>query len=144
LEYGCNPTGVTASLERRKDVLALAREHNFIILEGDGHFFRLNTSFSLFNRPPDDPYYYLYYGEAPRSPSYFALELEEPEIGRVIRFDSMSKVLSAGIRIGFASGPERLIEAIDLHVRKISSLITISPTSILFCRHRPPIYNRRL
>ncbi|KAF5326724.1 hypothetical protein D9619_004066 [Psilocybe cf. subviscida] len=94
--YGCNPTGMTATLERRKEVLKLAHEHNFIILE-------------------DDPYFYLYYGKEPRYPSYFQLELEEPEVGRVLRFDSLSKVLSAGIRIGFASGPEALLNAIDRH-----------------------------
>ena len=33
-QYGCNPTGSTATLERRKEVLRLAREHNFLILEG--------------------------------------------------------------------------------------------------------------
>lgn len=64
----------------------------------------------------DDPYFYLYYGKAPRYPSYFALELEGPEVGHVLRFDSLSKVLSAGIRIGFASGPEALLRAIDQHV----------------------------
>jgi len=94
--YGCNPTGMTASLQRRKEVLSLAREHDFLILE-------------------DDPYYYLYYGKAPRPPSYFTLELEEPEVGRVLRFDSLSKILSAGCRIGFASGPEPLITAINRH-----------------------------
>ena len=65
---------------------------------------------------PDDPYYFLYYGDAPRSPSYFSLELEQPEVGRVLRFDSLSKVLSSGIRIGFLSGPEPLLQAIDMHV----------------------------
>lgn len=94
--YGCNPTGMTATLERRKEVLKLAREHNFMIVE-------------------DDPYYYLYYGKAARPPSYFALELDEPEVGRVIRFDSLSKILSAGIRIGFTSGPEPLVGAINRH-----------------------------
>ena len=64
----------------------------------------------------DDPYFYLYYGAAARYPSYFALELEEVEVGRVLRFDSLSKILSAGIRIGFASGPEPLLAAIDKHV----------------------------
>lgn len=34
-KYGCNPTGMTATLQRRKEVLRLAREHNFIILEGE-------------------------------------------------------------------------------------------------------------
>ncbi|KAG6914741.1 hypothetical protein DXG01_015652 [Tephrocybe rancida] len=97
IPYGCNPTGMTATLERRKEVLALSREHNFLILE-------------------DDPYYFLYYGKAARYPSYFSLESEEPETGRVLRFDSLSKVLSAGIRIGFASGPTRLLQAINAHI----------------------------
>lgn len=64
----------------------------------------------------DDPYYYLYYGDAERPPSYFKLELEQPQIGRVLRFDSVSKILSAGIRIGFATGPLPLLNAMDLHV----------------------------
>ncbi|TEB34615.1 PLP-dependent transferase [Coprinellus micaceus] len=95
--YGCNPTGMTATLERRKEVLQLAQEHDFLILE-------------------DDPYFYLYYGEAPRYPSYFALEQADlKQTGHVLRFDSFSKVLSAGIRIGFASGPTPLLTAIDTH-----------------------------
>jgi tryptophan aminotransferase len=64
----------------------------------------------------DDPYYYLYYGKAVRPPSYFTLELDEPEVGRVLRFDSLSKILSAGIRIGFTSGPEPLVLAMNRHV----------------------------
>ncbi|KAL0067766.1 hypothetical protein AAF712_005206 [Marasmius tenuissimus] len=94
--YGGNPTGMTASLVRRKEVLKLAREYNFIILE-------------------DDPYFYLYYGTAERPPSYFSLDREEPEVGRVVRFDSLSKILSAGLRFGFVSGPERLLNVIDAH-----------------------------
>lgn len=65
---------------------------------------------------PDDPYYYLYFGTKPRPPSYFTLELEQPEVGRVLRFDSLSKILSSGLRIGFVSGPEPLVNAIDMHV----------------------------
>ena len=64
----------------------------------------------------DDPYYYLYFGKRDRPPSYFKLELETPEIGRVIRFDSFSKILSAGMRMGFASGPKPIIDVMDLHV----------------------------
>ena len=44
------------------------------------------------------------------------MELEQPEVGRVIRFDSLSKILSSGIRIGFACGPEAIMTAIDMHV----------------------------
>jgi tryptophan aminotransferase len=34
-QYGCNPTGMTTSLERRREVLLLAEEHDFLILEGE-------------------------------------------------------------------------------------------------------------
>ncbi|EPT01700.1 hypothetical protein FOMPIDRAFT_1036169 [Fomitopsis schrenkii] len=94
--YGSNPTGSTATLERRLEVLALSREHDFFILE-------------------DDPYYNLYFGPTDRPPSYFALERNEPEIGRVLRFDSLSKIMSSGLRVGFASGPEPILKVMDLH-----------------------------
>jgi tryptophan aminotransferase len=35
----------------------------------------------------------------------------------VLRFDSLSKIVSAGIRIGIATGPEPLLNAIDMNVR---------------------------
>ncbi|OBZ66192.1 hypothetical protein A0H81_13800 [Grifola frondosa] len=92
--YGCNPTGMTATLERH------------------------------------DPYYYLYFGNAPRVPSYFSLELQQPEVGRVLRFDSLSKILSSGIRIGFACGPEPLMQVIDMHTA-IASLQTPSLTQTI-------------
>jgi len=34
MQYGCNPTGMTATLDRRMEVLELAREFDLIILEG--------------------------------------------------------------------------------------------------------------
>ncbi|KAH9831639.1 PLP-dependent transferase [Rhodofomes roseus] len=94
--YGSNPTGSTATLERRLEVLALSREHDFFILE-------------------DDPYYNLYFGSSSRPPSYFELEKDQPEVGRVLRFDSLSKIMSSGLRVGFASGPESILKAMDLH-----------------------------
>lgn len=70
----------------------------------------------------DDPYYYLYFGKGERPPSYFQLELEVPELGRVVRFDSLSKVLSAGMRVGFASGPKPIIDVMNRHVSFIFQL----------------------
>ncbi|KAF7312725.1 PLP-dependent transferase [Mycena indigotica] len=102
IPYGGNPTGATASIQRRQEVLALARDHNLLIIE-------------------DDPYYYLYFGpSASRPPSYFAMERSDPScdgqaVGRVLRLDSLSKVLSAGLRIGVVSGPSPIIRAIDAH-----------------------------
>ncbi|KIO34447.1 hypothetical protein M407DRAFT_16963 [Tulasnella calospora MUT 4182] len=97
--YGCNPTGASATLERRLKVLNLAREFGFLIFEGG---FTIATPEDwTYSKPQllgiDDPYFYLYYGDAPRSPSYFQLEKEIPgTIGHVMRFDSFSKILSSG------------------------------------------------
>ncbi|EPQ56597.1 PLP-dependent transferase [Gloeophyllum trabeum ATCC 11539] len=63
----------------------------------------------------DDPYYFLYYGAATRPPSYFSLERDEAEVGRVLRFDSLSKILSSGLRVGFISAPEPFVTVIDSH-----------------------------
>jgi hypothetical protein len=58
---GSNPTGGTLSLERRKQLLRLATEHDLLIIE-------------------DDPYYYLQFGD--RLPSLFSMCTD----GRVIRW----------------------------------------------------------
>ncbi|QRV87154.1 aminotransferase class I and II protein [Ceratobasidium sp. AG-Ba] len=101
--FGCNPTGATTAFERRKALLELAEEYDFLILE-------------------DDPYYYLYFGSNERPPSYLSLEntlIENAEVGkrqrRVMRFDSFSKVLSSGMRVGFLTGPPALLEPISSH-----------------------------
>lgn len=113
---------MTATEDRRREVLALSVKYNFIILEGTFELFNVSHSFDLKTIFADDPYYYLYYGPQPRPKSYFALELELPEVGRVLRFDSVSKILSAGMRIGFATGPAPLLDAMDLHVSLYPSL----------------------
>ena len=74
----------------------------------------------------DDPYFYLYFGKSERPPSYFKLELEQPEVGRVMRFDSLSKILSAGMRVGFASGPKPVLDVMDLHVCPCPSILACS------------------
>lgn len=40
--------------------------------------------------------------------------------GRVLRFDSFSKVVSSGLRIGCVSGPAALVERIVLHGQAVS------------------------
>ena len=75
---GSNPTGATAPESRRQAVLALARKHNLVILE-------------------DDAYHFLSFDPTHLVPSYFELEAREGgKTGRVVRFDSFSKILSSG------------------------------------------------
>ena len=86
---------LTISNIRRKQILELCSQYNLILLE-------------------DDPYYYLQFEEKHlRPPSFFSLDTE----GRVIRFDSFSKILSSGIRLGFVTGPKPLIERLVLHMQ---------------------------
>lgn len=90
---GANPTGTIIPEKRRREIYDLAVEHDLLILE-------------------DDPYYYLQFGEN-RPNSFLSMDIE----GRVIRFDSFSKVLSSGLRLGFVTGPPPIIERINLHMQ---------------------------
>jgi kynurenine/2-aminoadipate aminotransferase len=75
----------------------------------------------------DDPYGMLSYGLAPapandadfkrpKSESFFSMDTEQ----RVLRFDSLSKTLSSGLRIGWATGPNALIRQLELHQQATS------------------------
>jgi len=110
---GQNPAGCTLTDGRKKEIYALACKHDLIILE-------------------DDPYYYLSYGRAaapavgtdsqwqrPTSRSFFSMDTE----GRVLRFDSFSKILSSGLRLGMVSGPAAFIQRID-YVSQAAALHT--------------------
>ena len=55
----------------------------------------------------DDAYFYLQFGE--RIPSLWSLDTD----GRVLRFDSLSKIMSAGLRLGWVTGHPELIEQIE-------------------------------
>jgi len=83
-----NPAGITMSLEKRKGVLAVARKYNVPILE-------------------DNPYGELRFaGED--IPTIKSMDDE----GIVMYCGSFSKVLSAGMRVGFLCGHKELIQKI--------------------------------
>ena len=48
-----------------------------------------------------------------RVPSLLSLDVD----GRVLRFDSFSKLLASGLRVGFATGPRPLIQRLQLHTQ---------------------------
>ncbi|WP_430536308.1 PLP-dependent aminotransferase family protein [Listeria rocourtiae] len=72
-----NPTGVTLSLARRKQLLSLAREHHFLIIE-------------------DDSWNDIYFDDMIPPPTIKSLDQE----GSVIYLKGFSKYLSPGCRIG--------------------------------------------
>lgn len=88
-----NPSGSTLSNARRQRIYTLAQEYDLIIME-------------------DDPYYFLH-PHRHSITSFLSLDTD----GRVIRFDSMSKLLSSGMRIGFVTGPKPFMERLNLHIQ---------------------------
>jgi len=89
---GGNPTGASLSDARRTALYAVLRAHDLLCIE-------------------DDPYRYLSFASAARARSLLSLDVD----GRVVRTDSFSKILSAGLRLGLVTGPEPLLERINLH-----------------------------
>lgn len=90
---GGNPTGASLPLERKQRLYQIAREFDLLILE-------------------DDPYHWLQFAPV-RIPSLLSMDVD----GRVLRFDSASKLLSSGLRLGWATGPSPLIERLELHTQ---------------------------
>ncbi len=101
-----NPTGITMSLEKRKKLLELASKYNVFILE-------------------DNPYGDLRFsGED--VPTIKSLDTE----GRVIYDGTFSKILSAGLRIGWVTANKQIAERIvvakqsnDLHTPLLNQMM---------------------
>lgn len=94
-----NPAGITTSLQKRKAILALAEKYNCLILE-------------------DNPYGELRFsGED--VPTIKSLDVN----GRVLYCSSFSKILSAGMRIGFVCGAKELVQKIVV-VKQVNDVHT--------------------
>lgn len=81
-----NPSGITMSLEKRKTLYALAKQYGVMILE-------------------DNPYGDLYYTGEPL-PTIKSFD----EDGIVLYAGSFSKVISPGMRVGYAIGPKPVLQ----------------------------------
>lgn len=77
---GHNPTGITLSTERRKQLLDVCNKFNILIVE-------------------DDPYYHLQLDNNRHIPSLVQFDTQ----GRVIRIDSFSKMLMPGLRVSIVT-----------------------------------------
>src|SRR4051795_5886135 len=85
-----NPAGVTMSLERRRKLVQIAHEQELVVLE-------------------DNPYGLLRY-EGDALPTLLSLDG-----GRyVVYLGTFSKILSAGLRLGWAAAPRPILEKLNL------------------------------
>ncbi|KAI8984439.1 pyridoxal phosphate-dependent transferase [Mycotypha africana] len=100
---GGNPTGATTSLSRKKEIYQICSKYDIIIIE-------------------DDAYYYIQYLDQNRVPSFFSMDVD----GRVLRTDTISKIMAPGFRIGWLSGPKELLRCISVH----TVLTLVQPSGI--------------
>jgi 2-aminoadipate transaminase len=85
-----NPAGVTLALERRHELVRIAKERELLILE-------------------DNPYGLLRYSGEPL-PTLYALDGAE----YVIYLGTFSKILSPGLRLGWAAAPRPVLDKLNL------------------------------
>ncbi|XP_045520041.1 kynurenine/alpha-aminoadipate aminotransferase, mitochondrial [Pieris brassicae] len=88
---GNNPTGTIIPAARRRKIYELACRYDFLIIE-------------------DDPYAFLNYSNV-KPPSFLSMD----QCGRVIRLDSVSKVVCAGLRGAWMTAPAPFIERAERH-----------------------------
>ncbi|MDE3069422.1 MAG: PLP-dependent aminotransferase family protein [Acidobacteriota bacterium] len=93
-----NPAGVTMSLERRRRLIEIARERELLVLE-------------------DNPYGLLRY-EGDALPTLYSLDASNTGRGGasdfVIYLGTFSKILSPGVRLGWAVAPRPVLEKMNL------------------------------
>lgn len=114
---GHNPTGTTMSKNRRHDIYLIAREHNLVIIEDDPyHFLQFNKSPAETHLDADQaqqapPRHPELWATQDLTPSFLSMDVD----GRVIRLDSLSKVFFPGVRMGWVTAPEHVIECFIRH-----------------------------
>jgi 2-aminoadipate transaminase len=86
-----NPAGVTLSVDRRRRLVALARERELLVLE-------------------DNPYGLLRFEGEPK-PCLYELDADRTW---VIYLGTFSKILSPGIRLGWAAAPRPVLEKLNM------------------------------
>ncbi len=118
-----NPTGVTMTLERRQQLVALGAAHQLPLIE-------------------DDPYGSLRF-EEDALPSLLALA--DPDDLGVIQLSTISKTLAPGLRVGWIIGPPELISRValakqgtDLHTGSLDQAIVHHLIATGFVEHHLP------
>src|SRR3954469_4644474 len=107
-----NPAGYTLSLEKRRRLLELADQYDFIVFE-------------------DNPYVELRF-EGEKLPTMLSLDKSD----HVVYASSFSKTVCPGIRVGYLAGPTEIIA----EIQKIATETYISPSMVSesivneFCR----------
>ena len=108
---GQNPTGATQSKQRRKEIYRMAQKHDIYILEDEPYFFLQMQPYTGPNAPdvPPPPSHSAFIDAL--VPSLLSMDID----GRVMRLDSFSKIIAPGVRVGWITASEQIIERFTRH-----------------------------
>ncbi|KAM6508836.1 hypothetical protein FSOLCH5_011838 [Fusarium solani] len=97
VSVGSNPTGITISTQRRKEIYAVCVEFDLIIVEDDPYYFLQFPGYSP--QKEDKPFQPVPTQDFLKSltPSFLSMDTQ----GRVVRLESFSKTLFPGLRLGY-------------------------------------------
>lgn len=108
---GQNPTGATASAQRRREIYAVAQKHDVYIIEDEPYYFLQMQPYTGPNAPdvppPDSHEAFL----DALAPGLVSIDTD----GRVMRLDSFSKVIAPGMRTGWITASAQIIERFVRH-----------------------------
>ena len=96
IPIGQNPSGTSYTIERKQKIYEIVCKYNLLLFE-------------------DDPYYFLDFQHMndEKAISFQSMDVES----RVIRSDSLSKILSSGIRFGYLTAHSSIIRNIELNLQ---------------------------
>jgi 2-aminoadipate transaminase len=116
-----NPSGVTLAAERRKQLVEIADEHDFMIVE-------------------DDAYFDLYFTE--EASRLVPLAALRPD--RVVYLGTFSKVLAPGLRTAWLRAPEKIASKIELAKEGADLSSSVLDQAIVVEAIREGLIQRRL
>jgi aromatic amino acid aminotransferase I len=119
---GQNPTGATQSLQRKNAIYQVAEEYDLIIVEDDPYYF-LRTEHNHKTLPNTDAIE-SYISNLPLT--FLSLDCS----GRVVRLDSTSKILAPGLRAGWVTSSNEIIEKI-ISYQEVSFVAMSGPTQLM-------------
>ncbi|EEB08175.1 aromatic aminotransferase [Schizosaccharomyces japonicus yFS275] len=127
---GQNPTGSTLSNERRARIYEICQAHDIIILEDEPYYFLQMDNFDG-KIPEEQPTVSNETFLSQLITSFLSIDTE----GRVIRLDSMSKVVAPGTRLGWLTGHplfmERALRQNEVNIQSASGLSQVLLHGIL-------------
>ncbi|TVY23378.1 Aminotransferase [Lachnellula hyalina] len=127
---GQNPTGVTQSLQRKNDIYQVAEDYDLVVIEDDPYYFLcmdlgLDTVEKL-NSADRDALATASGYLASLPSSLLALDIS----GRIVRLDSFSKILTPGLRAGWVTASDQIIDKFIAYY-EVSTVAVSGPTQLM-------------